>query len=50
MHIILPHCMFHVILLGTVVPVAVELMQFDSHLAQLLAVEAFVHLTETTLA
>lgn len=49
MHIILPDCMLYVILLGTVVPIAVELMQLHCHLTQLLAVETFVHLTETTL-
>jgi hypothetical protein len=49
MHIILPQCMLDVILLGTVVPIAVELMQLHCHLTQLLAVETLVHLTETTL-
>lgn len=49
MDIILPYSMLNVVLLGTVVPVAVEFMQLHCHLTQLLAVEAFVNLTETAL-
>ncbi len=49
MNVVLSDCMLDVVLLRTVVPVAVELMQLHCHLSQLLAIEAFVDLTETTL-